>query len=173
MPDRPTLLLRLAREIAGAQPDFHAVRGPGEGDRATNDFMKRLRASALSAYGIDLSEFRACGDTSLAVDFYFPEEGVIVEIALGLPNPGSEFEKDILKALMAKEIGHKVEKLIFISRPGAIKKCSQPGRKAVIQWAETKHLIAVEVQELEGKARPPRSRKRSNRSQVDEDRENA
>ena len=45
-----------------------------------------------------MSERRLCGDTSFAADFFFQDDATIVEIALGLINPASEFEKDILKA---------------------------------------------------------------------------
>lgn len=156
--DRPAHLVRLAREIADRAPDFHAVRGPGVGDRATNAYMATLREAAHAAFGSDLSEFRILGDTALAADFYFADEGVIVEVALGLPNPGSEFEKDIIKALMAKETGHDVRTLVFISRPGAKKKCSQPGRRAMMRWSDEHHGIAIEIHELNGEPRPPRVR---------------
>ena len=157
--DRPTILLRLAREIAGASGDFQAVLGPGEGDKATNAFMRKLRECAIEIFGKDYSEQKVCGDTSLAVDFYFPDEATIVEVALGLPNPASEFEKDILKGLMAQESGHNVRRLFFISRPGAKKKCAQPGRNAVKEWASANHQLLVEVHEIEGE--PRRRRRRS------------
>lgn len=157
---RPESLLQMARDIADRQPDFHAVKGPGKGDYATNAYMADLRSAAIETFGIDLSEFRACDGTSFAADFYFPEEGVLVEIALGLPNPNSEFEKDIIKALMAKEFGHHVERLMFISRPGAVMKCNQPGRQAMIQWANDKHQIRIDVYELNGERRPPRVRRK-------------
>src|SRR5258708_21221186 len=100
--DRPTKLLALAREIASASPKFHAVLWPGVGDRATHALMRQLRERAVDAFGKDCSEWKVCDEASLAVDFYFSEEGTIVEVALGLPNPASEFEKDILKAIMAQ-----------------------------------------------------------------------
>lgn len=159
--DRPTILLGLAREIAGDSRNFQAVLGPGEGDKATNTFMRQLREHAIEAFGEDYSEQKVCGDTSLAVDFYFPDEATIVEVALGLPNPGSEFEKDILKGLMAKESGHNVRRLFFISRPGAKKKCAQPGRNAVKEWVHANHQVLVEVHEL---AREPRRRRRRSRA---------
>jgi len=166
---RPERLLRLARDIADGQSDFHTVKGPGVGDRATLTYMAALREAARHAFGVDLSEFRGCGATALAADFYFPDEGVMVEIALGLPNPGSEFEKDIVKALMAKELGHDVQKLMFISRPGATKKCGQPGRRAMIDWARERHGIEIEVHELNGEPRPPRVRRRAARRVESED----
>ena len=159
--DKPSKLLSMARDIASASPDFQKVRGPGAGDHATQGFMRRLRDRAREAFGEDYSERKLCGETSLAVDFYFPDEGTIVEIALGLPNPASEFEKDILKAIMAQDFGHRVRRLFFISRAGAVKKCSQPGRSTVKQWASAKHQLVVEVHELGGEPRRRRRRSRT------------
>ena len=156
--DRPTALLSLAREIATATPDFQKVRGPGDGDHATQGFMRELRDRAREAFGVDFSEKKLCGETSFAADFYFPEEATIVEVALGLPNPASEFEKDILKVIIAQELGHRVRRLFFISRAGAIKKCSQPGRSALKTWAQEKHGVVIEVHELGGEARRRRRR---------------
>jgi hypothetical protein len=141
--DRPARLLALARELATSIVNFQEVRGPGLGDHSTLAFMASLREQALATFGEDFSEKRVCGETSFAVDFYFPEEATIVEVALGLPNPGSEFEKDILKAIIAQVYGYSVRRLLFISRPGAKKKCSQPGRSEVIRWAAEKHQLVV------------------------------
>ena len=156
--DRPTRLLALAREIAGANAEFQQVKGPGAGDHATGAFMQELRDRAGRTFGADYSERKLCGETSFAVDFCFPEEETIVEVALGLPNPGSEFEKDILKAVIAQDSGFRVRKLFFISRAGAAKKCSQPGRTLAKEWALAKHELVVEVHELGGE---PRRRRRS------------
>lgn len=163
--EKATKLLALAREIASTNPDFHAVLGPGVGDRATQAFMRQLRERAADIFRRDYSERKICGETSFAVDFYFPDEGTIVEVALGLPNPGSEFEKDILKAIMAQESGNNVRCLFFISRPGAAKKCGQPGRKAVKEWALVKHKLLIEIHELDGQ---PRRRRRRSRSKAAE-----
>jgi len=156
--NRPARLLA----IAAANSRFHAVLGPGKGNKATNAFMQELRARALTIFGTQCGEQKLCGETSLAVDFYFPRERTIVEVALGLPNPGCEYEKDILKAIMAKDLGYKVRRLFFISRPGAAKKCEQPGRRAVKEWARAKHQLLVKVHELDGKPRL-RRRRTSNR----------
>jgi hypothetical protein len=155
-------LIQLAREAATAIPDFQAVRGAGAGDHATLSFMRTLRAAALEQFGTDYSEKKICGDNSFAVDFYIPEESTIVEVALGLPNPACEFEKDILKAIMAQDRGVSVDRLVFISRAGAAKKCDQPGRSAVRSWAKTTHHLEIEVHELGG---VPRVRKRKKKPQ--------
>jgi hypothetical protein len=159
--DRPAKLVALARELADSIPEFQAVRGPGAGDRSTHSFMRELRAQAESAFGQDFSEKKICGETAFAVDFYFPEEAAIVEVALGLPNPNTEFEKDILKAIIAQDNGYEVGRLLFISRPGGERKCSQPGRAAVIRWACEKHAIRIEIHDLGGE---PRRRSRHPRA---------
>lgn len=160
--DKPAVLLEMARSIASENPAFQAVLGPGAGDRNTHAFMRRLREAALQVFGSDYSEKKICGKTDLAVDFYFPHEKVIVEIALGLPNPATEFEKDVLKAIMAQETGQPVERLMLISRPGVIKKCAQPGRSAVIAWAKAKHSLSIEVYDLHGEPRKRRRRGKPN-----------
>lgn len=159
--DRPATLIALARELAESIPEFQAVRGPGVGDRLTQSFMSELRSRAENAFGEDFSERKICGENAFAVDFYFPEEGAIVEVALGLPNPNTEFEKDILKAVIAQDYGHAVRRLVFISRAGGERKCSQPGRAAIIRWASEKHAVRVEVHDLGGEPR-----RRNRRSQT-------
>jgi hypothetical protein len=155
-------LYQFAKTLAAKRPDFQSVRGPGAGDHATRYFMLDMRQRAHRAFGEDCGEQKLCGETSFAVDFYFRDEETIVEIALGLPNPASEFEKDILKAIMAQELGFPVKRLVFISRPGAIKKCSQPGRTAIRAWAKKNHDLEIEVLELEGEPRK-RGRRSSTR----------
>jgi len=121
--------MMIANELVAANPAFAQVKGPGSGNYATNELMRELRRAVAVHFGQDHSEQRVCGEaTALAVDFYFREASTIVEIALGLQNPGTEFEKDILKALIAKELGHPVDRLVLISRAGGRKKCNQPGR---------------------------------------------
>jgi hypothetical protein len=141
-------LFQMANDLATATPGFFETKGPGIGNKATNAYILELGRRASSAFGKDYSEKKICGENSLAVDFYFPAEKTIVEIALGLKKPKTEFEKDILKAVMAQDRGHGVEKLIFISKPGGAKKCNQPGRSAVIEWLAETHGIAVDVLDL-------------------------
>lgn len=138
---------------------FQDILGPGAGDHHTSAFIQRLRDLAIAAFGVDYSEKKICGETSLAVDFYFPEEKTIVEVALGLPNPSTEFEKDVLKAVIADETGTPVQRLVLISRAGGVKKCNQPGRTAVKSWAKSKHGLTVEVHDLPGEPRKRRRRR--------------
>ena len=144
-------LLGMAGRISNRRGDSQAVKGPGTGNKATNAFLKELRENAFDKSGEVCSEQRICGHTAHAVDFYFQSEATIVEVALGIPNSATEYEKDVLKAIMAKENGYKVDRLFFISRPGAAEKCQQPGRA----WLKDKHGIETEVHELAGEPRRP------------------
>ena len=141
-------LYKIANHLARNTPGFFDKKGPGAGNRATNEFINELGTRAISEFGADYSEKHICGENSLAVDFYFPSEKTIVEIALGLRNPNTEFEKDILKAVMAISNGNPVSNLLFVSKPGAISKCNQPGRQAVTSWVEENSGIIVQVLEL-------------------------
>ena len=145
---RSEQLFQLAQGVADGHTDFFVVNGPGVGDHNTNQFMTALRREAVATFGNDYSEKRICGENGLCVDFYFSEDATIVEVALRLMSTPSEFEKDILKAIMAQEEGHEVTSLVFISKPGAIRRCGQPGAMAIREWANRKHGVSISIFEL-------------------------
>jgi hypothetical protein len=142
------LLREIAQAVADERPAFFEVKGAGLGNKDSNEFMNEVRRRALTTFGVDYAEKRICGSTAHAVDFYFQDDATIVEIALTLKNPAPEFEKDILKALMAQAENYPVTSLVFISKPGAIKKCSSPGRSAIRQWALKHHNLTIEIHEI-------------------------
>lgn len=142
------IIFEAARELAASTQGFWDYKGPGAGDLATEAFMRELRQRVHARLGYDCSEQKICGTNSFAVDFYVEKEGTIVEVAFSLRNPLSEFEKDILKALMAKEVGHRVDRLLFISRPGAIRRHSAPGSRSVIEWARRSHSLDIAIREV-------------------------
>jgi hypothetical protein len=142
-------LFGMAQEVANEKPEFFYIKGPGIGDKDTADFMSKLRVKAMKKFGRDFSERKICGTgINSAVDFYFPEEATIVEIALTLKNAASEFEKDIIKAILAKRSGNEVKKLCFISKPGAIKRNKEPAPRAIISWIIEDYGIQVIIREL-------------------------
>jgi hypothetical protein len=146
--DRASMLFTLAQALALERPGFFEIKGPSVGDKDTAAFMRELRRRAEATFGVDYAEQKVCGPNGLCVDYYFPEEGTIVEIAMGLRNPNSEFERDILKAIMAQDAGHEVKHLMFIAKPGAVKKCNQPSSRAIIEWAARVHDLSVSVHEI-------------------------
>ena len=141
-------LLALAQEVANERPTLFVSKGPGVGDKDTNAFVAELRRRAYLAFGTDHAEQTICGASGLRVDYYFPEDATIVEVAFLLKNSPSEFEKDILKAIMAQENGQTVRQLVFIAKPGAVKRCNAPDRRSIIEWASRVHGLAVAVFEI-------------------------
>jgi hypothetical protein len=141
-------ILDIAQDIADGRPAFFEKKGAGAGDKDTNSFMAELRLRAEQALNGNFSEKKICGKNSLAVDFFISDEGSIIEVALSIRNSNSEFEKDILKAIMAKEQGEKVHNLIFLSKPGAIKRHQQPSSVAMQNWVLRQHGIKVAIKEL-------------------------
>ncbi|HYX28813.1 MAG TPA: hypothetical protein VE863_09610 [Pyrinomonadaceae bacterium] len=141
------VLFSLAQALAGERPTLFQVKGPGVGDHDTGSFIRELRNRALEAFGMDFAEKNICGENNLRVDYHFPDEETIVEVAFGLRNPLSEYERDILKAIISRECGYAVSRLLFISKPGAQKRLSQPGASAINRWA-AQQGITIEVREL-------------------------
>jgi hypothetical protein len=151
---RAARLLDLAQEVANERPTLFDSKGPGVGDKDTTSFVSELRRRAHEAFGADHAEQTICGASGLRVDYYFPEDTTIVEVAFLLKN-SSEFEKDILKAIMAQENGQPVNQLVFIAKPGAVKRCGSPDRRSIIDWAARTHGLTIVVYEISQQRRIP------------------
>jgi hypothetical protein len=107
--------------------------------------MKKLRCESERHFCRDYSEKKVCGQTGYSFDFYIGEEETVVEISLGLNNPNSEFERDILKCLLAQEAGTRIKKLVFICKaPGRAQK-DWRGPAAIIEFMMRRFQIEVSV----------------------------
>jgi len=147
--DRPNELFELAQKIADERPTFFDKKGPGIGDRDTSKFMEELKKRTKDKFGCNLAEKLICRDNKSTVDFYFREKETIVEVALSLHNSLSEFEKDIIKAILAVQVGgHPVKKLLFVSKPEAEKRHEAPLSRSIISWVKKDYGIEVEIKEL-------------------------
>ena len=143
-------IIRIAQELAANWPRFLERLGPGHGDRATEAYMNELRNRALREFNDNFAERRIMGDNGLRVDFYFPEERTVVEVAMGLRNSNSEFERDLFKALIAGE--ELVQRLVFLTKPGGIARTNSPSARAIINWALVTHNLQIEVIEFSAEA---------------------
>lgn len=146
--DRVQSLIVLAEALAREDETFFRIAGPGAGDRRTNSYIRELRLRAEQLFRHDYSEARICGDTGLRVDYYFPDEGAIVEIAFSLRNAASEFERDLLKAVVAQESGSRVTRLVFLCKPGGERRHLTPASQAFIRWLGERHGIATKIRDI-------------------------
>jgi hypothetical protein len=147
-PERIRRLLLSAQRIADGTPGFFRVKGPGAGDHAANEYMRTLRELAKKIFGSDMSEKLVCPGLNYRFDFYFAEESTVVEFAFGLHNPQSEFEKDIFKCLLARDRGCRIDRLLFVAKPGGELRLGAPGQKAVSEFVQRKFDLNVGVWEL-------------------------
>jgi hypothetical protein len=151
LPKRIQLLVDAAQAEADARPDFLAIKGPGAGDRSSAAFVAALRAKAKALLGSDLAEYPVLRETAVRVDYWFPEEETILEVALSLRNPLSEFERDVLKAVIARAEGLRVTHLVVVAKQDARTRIGSPWYRKVVDWAQSQG-IEVTFHELHANA---------------------
>lgn len=141
-------LFRIANDVAMEFKGFNTNIGPGSGNRRTSQFEKRVSKRMVEG-GMpkDDCEYVVC-NTRMRADYYFENEATIVEIALKLRDPNTEFEKDVFKAILLKNSGKPVDRLVFICKPGGAEMCGNNGRKAIIDFVKESCCIEVEVHDL-------------------------
>jgi plasmid stability protein len=59
-----------------------------------------------------------------------------------------EFEKDIFKAILAKEGGKEVKALILVGKHGAVKRLAGAGPRAIMVWVARTQGIEVRIRDL-------------------------
>lgn len=100
------IVLHATRTVSRGMPTIFEKAGPGEGNRRTSDFMENLRKEVRNRLADDVIPEHALMDDCVAkVDFWIPSVEAVVEIGFGLRNPNREFERDMLKVLIARERG--------------------------------------------------------------------
>jgi hypothetical protein len=133
---------------------FDAKLGAGRGDKATAEFLTAVNAAVSCKFAPDVvvSEKPLYVKSNSKFDFYIPGEQTVIEVALSLRSPTTEFEKDILKVLIFNQkhsIEERIKKLIFIGKIGAVEKCKQGLRLDMIAWAKEIHCLEIEVKDIQ------------------------
>lgn len=141
----------LAQQIAHRTPGFQERRGPGKaaGNGVTDEFLAALNREVAKRFATvcRLQEPVAPG-LKYSFDYFIPSESTAIEIALSLGNDVTEFEKDIFKAILGKESGKSVTKLVLIGKDGCVKRRNGPGPNAIKRWVSENCGIEIQVKEL-------------------------
>ena len=140
-------LLEIVQEAASKHHVFES-RGQGAGNHVTNDAIREINQKVKAEFGDRVVEVTLSNLSKQSVDFYFEDEGTVVEIEFSLSNPYPCLEKDAFKVLIAKENGRPITRLIFIGDPGCRKRLSSAAPQSIIKWLKKNHEIDVEVIEL-------------------------
>lgn len=138
----------IAQQVADEFPDMFRKKGPGEGNHFTNKYMARLNSAVATAIGKSYIEQKICEPTDQCVDFYIPEESTIIEIELSLYNVHTNLDRDIFKALLAKEAGHSVSTLLLIGKEPAKERHNQPASRALLGFVKKHHALNVVIEDI-------------------------
>ena len=138
-------LIGIARTLISDWPRFYPMLEPEAARYGIRAFKAELRSRAFAEFCVDYSEKPICGG-NLALDYLIGN--TVVEIAMDLRDENSEFERDILRALIAESELNTISHLLFLAKTGARARCNTPGRKALADWVEREYGVRVEVREM-------------------------
>jgi hypothetical protein len=144
-------IFTLAQQIADRIPGFQDRKGPGKkaGNGVTNRFIRALDTAVSDNWpAIVRQQEPVAPGVRYTFDYFIPSEDTAVEIALSLRNIVTEFEKDIFKAILAKESGKRVERLVLIGKAGSIKRQNGTGPNAIKAWVQQRCVIQIDVMEI-------------------------
>jgi hypothetical protein len=82
------------------------------------------------------------------VDFWLEDECTILEMEFNVLSSPPVLEKEIFKALLAKDSGKDVRHLTLIGDPGSVMLSQTPTAVAITDWVERRHQIRVQIWEL-------------------------
>jgi hypothetical protein len=149
-------LLKLIIEKAALIPSFNHRLGPRgceNGNVPTRRFGSFISELVRIKWPdqVTINQPAIC-NAKFKFDFYMPTEATAIEIALSMRNSVSEYEKIIFMALLAKEGGLPLQRLILIGKRGSISTRNRPGSKAIRDWVKIRFNLEVEIHEFHGEA---------------------
>jgi hypothetical protein len=86
-----------------------------------------------------------------SVDFWLEDEQTIIEMEFDILSSPPVLEKEVFKALLAKDGGNDVRHLILIGDPGSALLAQAPSPASIINWVGRRHQIRVQIWELKDK----------------------
>ena len=140
-------IFQLAQEDADAYHMF-ALRRAGAATPFVNEVINHLKFLVGQQFGVGIVNQSLNQASRQTVDFWLEDEHTIMEMEFNILSTPPVLEKEIFKALLAKDAGKDVRHLILIGDPGAAKLLKAPIAAAIINWAGRHHQVRVQVWEL-------------------------
>ncbi len=126
-----------------------AARGGVQKNSGTRQFVSFIGELVSTRWPDEVKiDQKAASTGKFTFNFYVPSEETAIELALGMRNTFSEYENDIFMALLAKEAGLPLQRLILIGKHGAIKVRNAPGSRSIRDWVKLRFNLTVEVHEF-------------------------
>jgi len=146
-------IFRLAQEGADSYRIFKARRA-GAGTPYVDEVINHLKFLVTQEFGTGAVNQFLSKENRQSVDFWLEDEQTIIEIEFNTFSSPPVLEKEVFKALLAKDAGKDVRQLILIGDPGSVLLSQAPTPVSIINWVERRHQIRVQIWELKDKDQP-------------------
>ena len=146
-------IFQLSQEVA-ASYDLLTARRAGSGDSYTREVIDHLKSMVIEELGPGVANQFLSKANRQAVDFWIEDEQTIVEVEYSMWSLDPLLEKEVFKALLAKDAGKDVRHLILIGDPGSVRRWQKPTPQSIIDWVQRHHHIRVQIRELTESADP-------------------
>ncbi|SRR6266849_454664 len=140
-------IIAIVQRAATQHNAFVAV-GPGAGNAVTNLVMRQANQEIAALFADAVIEQAFLEGVRQNVDYYLAGTREVIEVELSLSNPYPCLEKDSLKILLARDSGHKIDRLILVGDRGCAQRMAAPAPQAIIEYLDRCHGLQVEVHEL-------------------------
>jgi len=140
-------ILQLAQENANSYRIF-ALRRSGAATPFVNEVINHLKLVVAQELGAGVVNQILHQASHQTVDFWLEDEFTILEMEFNILSSPPVLEKEIFKALLAKDAGKDVRHLILIGDPGSVMISQTPTAVAMRDWVERRHQIRAQIWEL-------------------------
>ena len=140
-------IFQLAQEGADSYCMFNARRN-GAGTPFIDEVINHLKFLVIKEFGTGVANQFLSKENRQSVDFWLEDEQTIMEMEFNILSSPLVLEREIFKALLAKEAGEDVRHLILIGDPGSALLSHAPTPESVINRVERQHQIRVQIWEL-------------------------
>jgi hypothetical protein len=146
-------IFQLAQEGADTYRMFK-LRRAGAGTLFVNEVINHLKFLVSQELGSNVVNQFLSKANRQAVDFWLEDEHTIVEMEFNILTSPPVLEKEVFIALLAKDAGKDVRKLILIGDPGAALLSHAPTPASIIEWVARQHQICVQIWDLSDRSEP-------------------
>jgi hypothetical protein len=159
-------IFQLALEVTASYNILNARRA-GAGDPFTREVIDHLKFRVVEEFGAGIVNQFLSKANRQSVDFWIEDEQTIIEVEYSMWSSDPSLEREVFKALLAKDAGQDVRQLILIDLPGSALRCEAPSPRSIIDWVERRHGIRVQIWELTEQAGSAIRGQRNNRERRD------
>lgn len=148
-------IFQLAQEVAASYDLLHARR-VGSGNSYTREVIDHLKSVVIEELGPEVANQFLSKANRQSVDFWIEDEQTIMEVEYSLWSSDPSLEREVFKALLARDAGKDVRHLILIGDPGTVRQWQTPTPQSVVNWVNRHYQIRVQIWELTEKGRRTR-----------------